>query len=85
LIEQSGSLGNGDIWLWCEVQCIPQQMHELRSFPVPDRHNEGPAMGEIGRVDSPRVSQLKLRGKATEPAQNPLIQIMIGVQSCKRR
>jgi hypothetical protein len=30
-------------------------------------------------VDSIRVSQLKLRGKATEPAQNPLIQIMIEV------
>jgi hypothetical protein len=33
----------------------------------------------IGRVDSTRVSQLKLRGKATEPAQNPLIQIKIDV------
>jgi hypothetical protein len=30
-------------------------------------------------VDSTQVSQLKLRGKATEPAQNPLIQIMIDV------
>jgi hypothetical protein len=29
----------------------------------------------MGRVDSTRVSQLKLQGKATEPAQNPLIQI----------
>jgi hypothetical protein len=33
----------------------------------------------IGRVDSTRVSQLKLWGKATEPTQNPLIQIMIEV------
>jgi hypothetical protein len=32
-----------------------------------------------GRVDSTRVSQLKLRGKATERAQNPLIQIIIEV------
>jgi hypothetical protein len=30
-----------------------------------------------GRVDSTRVSQLKLQEKATEPAQNPLMQIMI--------
>jgi hypothetical protein len=30
-------------------------------------------------MDSTRVSQLKLRGKATEPAQNPLIQIIIEV------
>jgi hypothetical protein len=33
----------------------------------------------MGRVDSTRVSQLKLRGKATEPAQSPLIQITIDV------
>jgi hypothetical protein len=32
--------------------------------------------GGIGKVDSTRVSQLKLRGKATEPARNPLKQIM---------
>jgi hypothetical protein len=39
----------------------------------------GPSHGEIGRGDSTRVSQLKLRGKAIEPAQNPLIQITIEV------
>jgi hypothetical protein len=39
----------------------------------------GPRHGGIGRVDSTRVSQLKLRGKAAEPAQNPLVQIMIEV------
>jgi hypothetical protein len=39
----------------------------------------GPSHGGIGRVDSTRVSQLKLRGKATEPAQNLVIQIMIEV------
>jgi hypothetical protein len=39
--------------------------------------HQGPANGGIGRVDGTRVSKLKLRGKATEPAQNPLIQIMI--------
>jgi hypothetical protein len=86
------------------VQCIPQQMHEMQPFPVPD-HNQvlqnhffagcevgvcrarccalslspGPSHGGLGRVDSTRVSQLKLRGEATEPAQNPLIQIMIEV------
>jgi hypothetical protein len=87
-----------------EVQCIPQQAHELRPFPVPDHHKvlqnrffawcevgacrarccalslalaPGSSHGGIGRVDSTQVSQLKLRGKATEPAQDPLIQIMI--------
>jgi hypothetical protein len=85
-----------------EVQCIPQQMHEMRPFPVPDYQKvlqnrlfawcevgacrarccalslaPGPSHWGIGRVDSIRVSQLKLRGKATEPAQNRLIQIMI--------
>jgi hypothetical protein len=84
-----------------EVQCIPQQMHELRTFPVPDHHkvfqNRIFACWEVGAyrarccalslalarpwgnwdVDSTRVSQLKLRGNATEPAQKPLIQIMI--------
>jgi hypothetical protein len=39
----------------------------------------GPSHEGIGKVDSTRVSQLKLRGKATEPAQNPLILIMIEV------
>jgi hypothetical protein len=39
----------------------------------------GPSHGGIGMVDSNRVSHLKLRGKATEPAQSPLIQIMIEV------
>jgi hypothetical protein len=90
--------------LECEVQCIPQHMHELRPSPVPDHHKlvqnsffswcevgacssrccalslalaPGPSPGVIGRVDSTRVSQLKLRGKPTEPAQTPLIQIMI--------
>jgi hypothetical protein len=87
-----------------EVQCIPQQMHELRPFPVPDHHKvprnrffswcevgacwarcctlslaPGPRQKGIGRVDSTRVSQIKLRGKATEQAQHPLIQIMIEV------
>jgi hypothetical protein len=95
-------------WQWwasgleSEVQCIPQQMHELRPFPVPDNHkllrtsfllgvmwapvgrgaapchchwHQGPAMGELAGWS--RVSQLKFRGKATEPAQSPLIQIMI--------
>jgi hypothetical protein len=38
-----------------------------------------PGPGENCRVDSTRVSKLKLRGKATEPAQNPLIQIMMEV------
>jgi hypothetical protein len=33
----------------------------------------------IGRVDSTRVRQLKLSGKATEPAQNPIIQIMMNL------
>lgn len=40
---------------------------------------EEPSLGEIGRVDSTRGSQLKLRGKATEPAQNPLIYIIAEV------
>jgi hypothetical protein len=89
-----------------EVQCIPQQMHGLRPFLVPDHHKvlenhffawsevgacrarccalslalaPGPSHGGIGRVDSTRVSQLKLRGKDTEPAQNPLIRIKIEV------
>jgi hypothetical protein len=101
-------VGSGDIkvgsGLESEVQCIPQQMHELR--PVSDHHKvlqtrcfawcevgayraeccalslalaPGPNNGGIGRVDSTRVSQLKLRGKATEPAQSPLMQIMIQV------
>jgi hypothetical protein len=39
----------------------------------------GPSQGGVGRVDSTPVSQLKLRGKATEPAQNPLIHVMIEV------
>jgi hypothetical protein len=39
----------------------------------------GPSHGGIGRVDSTQASQLKLRGKATEPAQNLPIQIMIEV------
>jgi hypothetical protein len=87
-----------------EVQCIPQKMHELRSFPVPDHTNvlqnrflawcavgacrarccalslalaPGPSHWRIARVDSTRASQLKLRTKATEPDQKPLIQIMI--------
>jgi hypothetical protein len=30
-------------------------------------------------VNNTRVSQLKLRGKAAEPARNPLIQTMIDV------
>jgi hypothetical protein len=38
-----------------------------------------PSHMDIGRVDSTRVSQLKLRGKSREPAQNPLIQITIEV------
>jgi hypothetical protein len=86
------------------VRCIPLQMHELRTFPVPDHHKvlqnrifawcgvgacrarycslslaqaPGPSHGGIGRVGSTRVSQLKLRGKAPEPVQNPLIQIMM--------
>jgi hypothetical protein len=88
------------------VQCILQQMHELRPFPVPAHHKvlpnrffawcelgtcrarccalslalaSEPSHGGIGRVDSTRVSQLNLRDKATEPAPNPLIQIMIEV------
>jgi hypothetical protein len=36
----------------------------------------GPSLGEIGRVDSTRGSQLKLRDKATEPAPNPLKHII---------
>jgi hypothetical protein len=88
-----------------EEQFIPQQIHELPPFSVPDHHkvlqNRFFAWCEVGacrmrccalslalapgghvglsRVDSTRVSQLKLRGKATEPAPNPLIQIMIEV------
>jgi hypothetical protein len=42
-------------------------------------HNHSAIYGGIGRVDSTRVSQLKLRGKATEPAQNTLIQITVEV------
>jgi hypothetical protein len=38
-----------------------------------------PSRGGIGWVNSTRVSQLNLRGTATVPAQNPLIQIMIEV------
>jgi hypothetical protein len=90
--------------LQSEVQCIPQQMHQMPPFPIPDHHKvlpnrcfawcevgvcrarccalslaPGPSNGDTGRVDGTRVSQLKLRGKATEPAQNPLIQIKIEV------
>jgi hypothetical protein len=88
------------------VQCIRQQMHEMRTFAIPDHHKVlqnrffawcevgacrarccalslvlalGPSHGGNGRVDSTRVSQLKLRGKATEPAQNPLVKIIIEV------
>jgi hypothetical protein len=93
-----------DIWL--EVQCIPQQMHELRPFPVTDHQKvlqnrffvrcdvgacrarccalslaPRPCHRGIGKVDSARVSQLKLRGHATEPAQKPLIKIMIEVRN----
>jgi hypothetical protein len=39
----------------------------------------GPSIGEIGRVDSTLGSQLKLRGKATEPDPNPLIQMILEV------
>jgi hypothetical protein len=41
----------------------------------------GPAMEKLAGVpvDSTLVSQLKLRGKATEPAQRPPIQIMVEV------
>jgi hypothetical protein len=88
------------------VQCIRQQMHEMRPFPLPDHHkvlqdrffawfevgvcrarccalslalaprssHEG-----IGRVDSTPASELKLRGKASEPDQNPPMQFMIEV------
>jgi hypothetical protein len=74
------------------VQCVPQQMHELRPFPVSDHHKVlqtafwlGVKWAPVGRGavtgtgTRARVSQLKLRGKATEPAQNPLKQIMIEV------
>jgi hypothetical protein len=39
------------------------------------------SLGEIGRVDSTQGSQLKLRDKDTEPAQNPLIHIITEVFS----
>jgi hypothetical protein len=60
------------LFAWCEVGACRARCCALSLAQAP-----GPSHGEIGRVGSTRVSQLKLRGKATEPAQNPLIQIMI--------
>jgi hypothetical protein len=62
------------IFAWCEVGACRARCCALSLALVP-----GPSHGGIGRVDSTRVSQLKLRGKTTEPAQNPLIRIMIKV------
>jgi hypothetical protein len=89
-----------------EVQCIRQQMHEMRPFPVPDHHKvlqngffawcevgvcratccalslalaPGSSHEGFGRVDSFPASQLKLRGKAPEPDQTPLMQFTIEV------
>jgi hypothetical protein len=42
-------------------------------------HWHWPSPRGIGIADSTRVSQLKLRGKATESAKNPLTQIMMDV------
>jgi hypothetical protein len=89
-----------------EEQCIRQQMHEMRPFPVPDHHKvlqnhffpwcevgvcrarfcalslalaPGSSHNGFGRVDSTPASQLKLRGKAPESNQTPLMQFIIEV------
>jgi hypothetical protein len=89
-----------------KVQCILQQMHEMRLFPVPENQKvlqnrffawyevgvcrarccalslalaPRPSHEGFGRVDSTPASQLKLRGKAPEPDQNPLMQFIIEV------
>jgi hypothetical protein len=59
---------------WCEVGACRASCCALSLALAP-----GPSQGRMFRGDSTRVSQLKLRGKATEPAQNPLMQIMIEV------
>jgi hypothetical protein len=86
-----------------EVQCIRQQVHETRPFPVPDHHKVlqtafslGVKWASVGRGAAPchwqwhqgqatrdlagwTASQLKLRGKAPEPDQTPLMQFRIEV------
>jgi hypothetical protein len=57
---------------WCKVGVCRARCCALSLAP-------GPSHGGIGRVDSTRVSQLRLRGKATEPAQSPLKQVTIEV------
>jgi hypothetical protein len=62
------------LFAWCEVGVCSARCCALSLALAP-----GPSHGGLSRVDSTRLSQLKLRGKATEPAQTPLIHIMIEV------
>jgi hypothetical protein len=59
---------------WCEVGVCRARCCALSLARAPRSSHEG-----FGRVDSTPVSELKLRGKAPEPDQTPLMQLIIEV------